>query len=55
MQIISQPQFDPRRINFKDDRNEIDPVQTDTTDSNYFFEHQDAIVVNLKNKRKKKF
>ncbi|MCI8443591.1 MAG: TraM recognition domain-containing protein [Clostridia bacterium] len=47
--------FDPRRINFKDDRNEIDPVQTDTTDSNYFFEHQDAIVVNLKNKRKKKF
>lgn len=42
--------FDPKNINFRDERNEIDPVQTDTTDSKYLFDNQDAIVVNLKKK-----
>lgn len=40
--------FNPKNIDFRDDRNEIDPVQTDTTDSKYLFDNQDAIVVNLK-------
>lgn len=49
----SKPQkFDFKNINFKDERNEINPVQTDTTDSNYIFDNEDAIVVNLKNKKK---
>lgn len=42
--------FNPKHVDFKDDRNEIDPVQTDTTDSKYLFDNQDAIVVNLKKK-----
>ena len=45
--------FDPKHINFKDDRNEINPIQTDTTDSQFLFDNEDAIVVNLKNKYKK--
>ena len=40
-------------MNFVDERNEINPVQTDTTDSNYVFDNEDAIVVNLKNKKNK--
>ena len=43
--------FDPKNIDFKDERNEIDPVQTDTTDSKYLFNNSDAIVVNLKKKK----
>lgn len=43
--------FDPRHIDFTDDRNEFDPIQTDTTDSKYMFDNQDAIIVNLKNKK----
>ena len=31
--------------------NEIDPIQTDTTDSKYLFNNSDAIVVNLKKKK----
>lgn len=31
-----------------DDKNEFDPIQTDITDSNYLFNNDDAIVVNLK-------
>lgn len=46
--------FNPSKLDFKDDRDEIDPVQTDTTDSSYLFDNEDAIVVNFKNKKKKK-
>lgn len=35
-------------MDFKDDRNEFDPVQTDTSDSSYLFDNEDAIIVNLK-------
>ena len=35
-------------MDFTDDRNEIDPVQTDTTDSKYLFDNEAAIIVNLK-------
>lgn len=43
--------FDPKHINFTDDRDEINPVQTDITDSNFVFDNENAIVVNLKKKK----
>lgn len=45
--------FDYKHVNFNDERNEFNPVQTDTSDSSYLFDNEDAIVVNLKNKKKK--
>ncbi len=42
--------FDYKNINFKDERNEFNPVQTDTSDSSYLFDNEDAIVVNLRKK-----
>ena len=39
-------------MDFTDERNEFDPVQTDTTDSKYLFDNEDAIVVNLKKGKK---
>lgn len=48
----SKKKFDLKHLDFKDERDEINPVQTDTTDSNYLFDNEDAIVVNLKNKKK---
>ena len=44
--------FNPKNINFRDKNNEIDPIQTDTTDSKYIFDNQDAIVVNFKKRKK---
>ena len=40
--------FNPKKLDFMDERNEFDPVQTDNTDSKYLFDNEDAIVVNLK-------
>jgi hypothetical protein len=45
--------FDFKNLDFMDERNEFDPVQTDTTDSKYLFDNEDAIVVNLKGKKNK--
>lgn len=44
--------FDYSHIDFSDlDRSgEVDPIQNNTTDSRYFFNNANAIVVNLKNK-----
>lgn len=50
--IDEKKKFNPRKLDFTDSRNEIDPVQTDNTDSNYLFDNEDAIVVNLKKKKK---
>ncbi len=36
--------------NYDIDR-EVNPIQTDTSDSNFLFDNEDAIVVNLKNKK----
>ena len=47
----SSKKFDFKHIDFKDERNEFDPIQTDTTDSKYLFDNEDAIVVNLKKKK----
>ena len=41
-----------KHINFIDDRNEIDPIQTDTTDSGFQFDNENAVVVNLKKGKK---
>lgn len=43
--------FDPKHINFKDDRDEINPVQTDDTDASFIFDNEDAISINLKKKK----
>ena len=47
----SKKKFNYKNIDFKDERDEIDPIQTDTTDSKYLFNNEDAIVVNLKKKK----
>ena len=44
----AKKKFNPKKLDFVDDRNEIDPIQTDTTDSKYLFDNENAIVVNLK-------
>ncbi|MCR5146698.1 MAG: TraM recognition domain-containing protein, partial [Clostridia bacterium] len=44
----SNKKFDFRHVNFKDERNEINPIQTDTSDSPFVFDNEDAIIVNLK-------
>ena len=47
----SNKKFDLKHINFRDERNEFNPIQTDTSDSPFLFDNEDAIVVNLKNKK----
>ncbi len=52
--VSSSRKFNPSKIDFQTDaNNEINPVQTDTSDSKYLFDNEDAIVVNLKRKRSK--
>ena len=48
----AKKKFDLKNLDFTDERNEFNPIQTDTTDSNYLFDNEDAIVVNLKGKKK---
>lgn len=43
--------FDPKHINFKDERDEINPVQTDDTDASFIFDNEDAISINFKKKK----
>ena len=50
--FITKKKFNPKKVDFMDERNEVDPVQTNTTDSNYLFDNEDAIVVNLKKNKK---
>ena len=46
--------FNLRNVDFTNGRNEVDPVQTNISDSKYIFDNEDAIVVNFKNKKNKK-
>ena len=48
---LNKKKFNLKNLDFTDERNEFNPVLTDTTDSNYLFDNEDAIVVNLKNKK----
>ncbi len=50
--FITKKKFNPKKVDFMDEHNEVDPVQTNTTDSNYLFDNEDAIVVNLKKNKK---
>ena len=49
---VNRKKFNPKKLDFVDEKNEINPIQTDVTDSNYLFDNEDAIIVNLKNKKK---
>lgn len=40
--------FDPKNIDFKDNNNEMNPVQTDITDSDFLFDNNDPIISNPK-------
>ena len=45
--------WNPSKVKFnKDEKGEIDPIQTNTTDSSYFFDNEDAISFNLGNNKK---
>lgn len=49
-----KPKWNPKKVKFKEDeRGDVDPVQTDTTDSSYFFDNEDAISFNLGSNKKK--
>ena len=45
---VRRKKFDIKNLDFTDERNEIDPIQTDTTDSKFLFDNDDAVIVNLK-------
>lgn len=44
--------FNPKNVDFTDNRNEIDPVQTDTTDSSFLFDNDNAVIFNFKKGKK---
>lgn len=46
-----KPKFDYKHVNFMDENDEINPVQTDTTDATFEFDNEDAIIVNFKKKK----
>lgn len=49
--INKKPKKNLKHYHFDDNvEDEIDPVNTDTTDSKYLFDNEDAIVINLKKK-----
>ena len=41
------PKFNPKKLNFKDNNNEFNPVQNNST--KYSFDDDGSIVINLKN------
>lgn len=47
--------FDPKKIDFDsfDESKDIEPIQTDTTDSNYLFNNEDAIIYDIHRDTKK--
>lgn len=47
----TKPKFDYKHIDFTDANNEINPIQTDTTDATFEFDNENAIVVNFKKKK----
>lgn len=50
---LKNSKFNFKNVSFKENNGDFNPVQTDVTDSSYLFDNDDAIVVNLRNKRKK--
>ncbi len=45
---INKKKLNLKNLDFLDEKDEFNPVQTDTSDSKYLFDNEDAIVVNLK-------
>ena len=45
--------FDPNHLNWGSSDEQIDPIQMNVTDSTYLFDNSDAVIVDLKNKKKK--
>ena len=43
--------FDYQNVNFTDENDEMNPVQTDTTDAPFEFDNENAIIVNFKKKK----
>lgn len=43
--------FDYQHVSFEDENDEINPVQTDTTDATFEFDNENAIVVNFRRKK----
>lgn len=52
--LTKSKKFNLKNLDFTDDRNEFNPVNTDITDSNYLFDNEDAIIVNLNKDKKNK-
>ena len=50
----NRKKFNLKNINFTDENREIDPIQTDTTDSSIVFDNDDAIISNSKRRKNKK-
>lgn len=48
---LHRKKFDLKNLDFTDERDEINPVQTDTTDSKYIFDNEDAIIANFKKRK----
>ncbi len=48
---LKKQKFNLKNINFKDQNDEYNPIQTDINDSKYLFDNEDAIIVDLKNKK----
>ena len=44
--------FDPKNVDFVDERDEFNPVQIDNTDADFEFDNENAIVVNFKKRNK---
>jgi hypothetical protein len=49
----SKTKFDFKHIDFTDERDEINPVQTDISDSEFIFDNEDAVIFNLKKNENK--
>ena len=50
---VKKNKFNPNYIDFDNEDVEIDPIQTDTTDSSVLFNNEDAVSFNLGEKKKK--
>lgn len=45
-----KPKWNPKKVKFtENERGDVDPIQTDATDSSYFFDNENAISFNLGN------
>ena len=48
---VSKKKFDLKNVRFESENDETNPIQTDTTDATFMFDNENAIIVDLKNKK----